>query len=103
MTNDSTRRSKRSGELTSITSLLDRYRERLRPPQASVEKVVVAVIQEEIGISLRPEQVSYTVATKTLVLRVPSVLKTELLTKRQTILSVTKQRLGRHNAPETLL
>ncbi len=97
------RRVKRSGELTSISTLLARYRDRIRPPQASVEQVVITVVAEVTGHTLRSDQVSYTVATRTLAFRVPSILKTELLTHRSTIQRGLKDRLGVSHAPEVLL
>lgn len=96
-------RVKRSGEPTSISALLARYRDRLRPPQASVEGIAIEVVGEVTGYTLRPEQVVYTVATRTLAFRVPSILKTELLTHRTAILAGLEQRLGATHTPETLL
>lgn len=94
---------KQSNEMMSIGSLMARYRERLRPPQASVEKEVVVVIKEVTGYDITVAQVEYTVYSRTVALRVPSILKTELLTHKTAILDNLSKRLGTHHAPEVLL
>lgn len=86
-----------------LGNLLARYKAVLKPPQASVEKECVIVIKDVTGIELLPQQVSYTVSTKTLVLKTPSLLRSELMLHRQAILSELKQRLGEKGAPETII
>lgn len=86
-----------------LGNLIARYKTLLKPPQASVEKESIIVIKEVTGIEIQPHQVSYTVATKTLVLKTPSLLRSELLLHRERILSELKQRLGEKGSPDTLL
>jgi hypothetical protein len=82
-------------KMKQISELFARYKDRIKAPQASVEKECVAVISEVTGLSVTVEQVTYTVSTKTLSLRVPSILKNELRLRQQDILCELKNRLGR--------
>lgn len=86
-----------------LGNLLARYKAILKPPQASVEKECLMVIKEVSGIELLPHQVSYTVSTRTLVLKTPSLLRSELMLHRQAILTELKKRLGEKGSPDTLL
>ncbi|MEN9920283.1 MAG: hypothetical protein RL538_176 [Candidatus Parcubacteria bacterium] len=83
--------------------LLERYKVFLKPPQASVEKECLQVISEVTGIMLRSDQVSYTVATKTLYIKAPSLLRSELLLRRVELLEAFKGRLGGGSAPSSIL
>lgn len=86
-----------------LGNLLARYRAILKPPQASVEKECLVVIKDVTGIELRSHQVSYTVSTRTLVLKTPSLLRSELMLHRQAILLELKKRLGEKGSPDTIL
>ena len=86
-----------------LGNLLARYKSILKPPQASVEKECLAVIKAVTGIELLPHQVSYTVSTRTLVLKTPSLLRSELMLHRGDILQELKGRLGEGSAPHTIL
>ena len=79
------------------------YRSRLKAPQASVEKECVRVVQEVTGFTLTTGQVAYTPATRTISLRVPSVLKTELRFHEKEIMEVLKSRLGTDGCPKVVL
>ena len=68
----------RRGELTKISSLFAKYQATLKPPQASVERVVCVAVNEVVGCTLTPDKVRYTVATKTIYVTAPSVLKQEI-------------------------
>lgn len=86
-----------------IGNLFAKYKQLLKPPQASVEKECIEVIKEITGFTLKPEQVSYTVSNRTLYLQVPSVLKSELKSQYPTILSQLKSRLTAAHSPTTIL
>lgn len=85
-----------------ISDLFDKYKKTLRPPQSSVEKEVVAIIEDVAGFTIKPEQVTYQPNTKTVQLNVPSVLKTEILKQQSRILSELQRCLGKNNAPTRL-
>lgn len=82
-----------------LGDLFERYRTRIKAPQASVEKECLIVIKELTQFDLELSQVEYTVSTRTLSLRVPSVLRTEILLKKPEILERLKSHLGADSCP----
>ena len=86
-----------------LSSILDRYKDRFRPPQASVEKIVQAVIEEVSGFALQPTQIEYTPSTKTIYLKVPSVLKNELRAKQTVITTALQKQLPKEDVPQLYL
>jgi len=85
-----------------IGGLFERYRTTIKAPQGSVESEAILVIKTVTGFTVKKEQLVYTVSTKTLSLNVPSVLKTEVLFKRDQILQQLQKNLGSTNAPQVL-
>ena len=65
-------------QMKRVGDLFEKYRLKIKAPQASVEKACVEVVKEVTGFDIKPDQVTYTVSTETLSLQVPSVLKSEL-------------------------
>lgn len=90
-------------KMKQIGDLFERYRTRIKAPQASVEKVCVEVIKDVTGYTVTIKQVTYTVATRTLSIQVPSVLKTELKFHYATILQTLEKRLGTTTSPKVIL
>ncbi len=82
--------------------LFESYRKRLKPPQATVERECAIAIKEVTTFDISAEAISYTVATKTVSIQVPSVMKSEIFLHKKAILNVLKERLG-SSAPEALL
>jgi hypothetical protein len=92
-----------SENVSQLGNLIERYKKILKPPQASVEKEFIMVAKEVVGIELKPNQVSYTVSTKTIYIKAPSLLRSELLLYKVEILLNLKERLGDQNSPTTIL
>ncbi len=90
-------------KMKQIGDLFERYRIRIKAPQASVEKVCVEVINEVTGYSITVKQVTYTVATRTLSIQVPSILKSELKFHYSIILKTIETRLGVEGSPKVIL
>ena len=86
-----------------LGNLIERYKKILKPPQASVEKVAIDVIKERFGITLQPNQISYTVASKILAIKAPSLIRSELMRQSGEIKAELRNRLGEHNSPTTLI
>jgi len=86
-----------------LGSLFERYQKILVPPQASVEKRVAEIITEITPLTIRADQVTYTIATKTVSLQVPSILKSELTHHKTAVLERLSRELGVQNAPKTIL
>ncbi len=85
-----------------ISDLFERYKNKIKPPQSAVIKEFVEVVKEVLGFDIKPEQCSYTVNTKTLYLKTPSVLKSEIIRQKTTLLKKLKESLGQ-NSPEQII
>ena len=86
-----------------IGDLFEKYRERFKAPQASVEKACIQVIKDITGFDVTIEQITYTVSTRTVSLQVPSILKSELRFHHTEILKKLEEKLGKDTAPKTIL
>ena len=82
-----------------LGDLFERYRKNIKAPQASVEKECLVIINELMQFDLQISQIEYTVSTRKLSLRVPSVLRTEVLLKKTEILEKLKAHLGADSCP----
>lgn len=86
-----------------ISDLFSKYKNTLKAPQKSVEKEVLEVINTTTPHTLTEKQVSYTPNTRTIYLKIPSVLKSEILFHQKEILEKVTTKLGVGNAPKTIL
>jgi hypothetical protein len=80
-----------------LGDLFERYRTKIKAPQASVEKECLVIIKELTQFDLKLSQLEYTVSTRTISLRVPSILRTEILFRKTEILEKLKAHLGADN------
>ena len=94
---------KRRGEIVAIKDLFEKYRKTLQAPQKTVELEGIRVIGELTKITLREDQIEYTVNTRVLFIKAPSLIKQEVKMKNNAILSELKKRLGAKSAPQTIL
>lgn len=92
----------RRGELVKVGSLFEKYAKTLKPPQRSVEKMACEAIQAIVGCVLEDNQVSYTVATRTLYIKAPALLRSEIKLHGSEILAVLRDRLPKE-PPQVLL
>lgn len=97
------RRRNGRGEVVHISSLFDAYKKRLRPPQQSVIRVFIEVVDEVMGYNIPPDKVEYNVRNKVLSVRVPGMLRNELKLREGELLSHLKGRLGEVSAPERIV
>jgi hypothetical protein len=86
-----------------VGDLFEKYRKTLKAPQGSVEKVAIEVVGSVTGFKLKPEQVTYTVATRTLHLKIPGLLKSEIKFHHQAILTIMREKLGEQACPLIIL
>lgn len=86
-----------------LSNVLSLYKDRFKPPQASVEKVFIQVVQEVTGFSLKPNQVNYSVGNKIISLQVSSLIKTELKSKQQAIVERLVEVLPKQDVPKVIL
>ncbi len=82
-----------------LGNLLLRYKKIFKPPQQSVLLEVVVVIKEVLGIEVSTTQFSYTVASRVVYIKTPSIIKTEILKKKEIIKKALAQRLGDQHSP----
>lgn len=90
---DPTRNSEQLG------NLLLRYKKIFKPPQQSVLKEVVVVIKETLGFEVQLHQFEYTVSSRVVYVRTPSILKTEILKNKALIKKALIERLGESHSP----
>jgi len=93
---------KRRGELIKVGSLFDKYKNILQPPQSTIIGEVAEVIDDVCGVNLPKKYIKYSVATKTVLLTAPSILKQEVMRKQAEILIHLRGRLGK-KAPTKIL
>jgi hypothetical protein len=86
-----------------LGNLLERYKRILKPPQATVEKEAIIVIATLTNITLLPHQLSYTVSSRTLIIKAPSIIRSELKIHHPAIVKDLQGRLGAQNAPSTII
>ena len=86
-----------------LGNLLARYKDRFKPPQASVVKECLDVIESVTGIVLEQKHLTYTVSTRTLVVQTSSMIRSELKTHHSAITQTLQKKLGAHNAPKGIL
>ena len=85
-----------------ISDLFERHLKNIKPPQASVEKEFITTCAEVAHITLKPEQCTFTVGTKTIYLTAPSLLKSEIQKNKREILSTLKAKLGTSSPTEII-
>ena len=90
-------------QMKHVGSLFENFQKRFTPPQASVEKRVAEIVCEMTPLTITQEQVSYSVGSKTISLKVPSILKSELQHHKTAILGRLQEEMGVKNAPKVLL
>jgi hypothetical protein len=86
-----------------LGNLLERYKRIIKPPQATVVKEAVLIIEGITTIKLLPHQLSYTVGSRTLFIKAPSIICSELRSHHPTIIKELQSRLGAQNAPTTII
>lgn len=86
-----------------IGELFTTYQARLKPPQASVERVALDCINRTTGISLNLEQVTYNPHTQVVFVQAPAVVKSELSRQKSALKSAFLAALGPDNSPKEIL
>ena len=86
-----------------ISTLFEKYKKRLRPPQGIVISTFCAVVASELGVTLTPTAVRYTVHSRTLYITTSGPQKTEILLRRARILALCRDVLGKLGAPEQIV
>lgn len=90
-------------QMKHVGSLFESFQKRFKPPQASVEKRVAEIICEITPLIITADQVSYSVGSKTITFKLPSILKSELQHHKPAILDRLQAEMGVINAPKVIL
>jgi hypothetical protein len=91
------------GEITKLSTLFEKYKKILKAPQGVVVDCFQEVVSELIKLDIPKEQITYSVHSKTLSVRVSGPLKTEIRMRKKEILTHMKGRLGEQSAPKEIL
>ena len=91
------------GKLTHINDLFSKYRTTLKAPQGAVVAAFVEVVDDLLQVPVEKRLVKYSVHTKIISLHVPGPLKTEILLKKNEILTHLRGRLGAQSAPKNIM
>jgi hypothetical protein len=82
-----------------IGNLFKRYQQKFKPPQKTVIVEAVVVIEEVTGIVVPHNQLSYTPHTRTLYIKTPSIIKSEIFRQKEGIKKALQKRLGESYSP----
>ena len=91
------------GETIKVGTLFEKYKQKLRAPESSVVEAFCEVVEELLQITVKPETVTYTPATRTLALAAAGPLKSEVKLREGEIITHLKGRLGVKNAPQVIV
>ncbi len=88
-----------TGNSEQLGNLLLRYKKIFKPPQESVLIEVARVVSEVVGVSVSSKQFNYTVSSKIVYIKTPSLIKSEIIKKKADIKKALSERLGEGNVP----
>jgi hypothetical protein len=88
---------------TKIGDLFEVYKKRLRAPEGSVTTAVSEVVHDLLGVTLDKKNLTYSPQTKILTIKASGMVKTEIMLRKEEILTHLKGRLGPKSAPSTIL
>lgn len=93
----------RGGGIKKVSSLLEKYTGRLQAPEKTVVRGFCKAVKEILGLDIDEKWVSYTPATRTLGLRIPGTLKTEIQLKKKSLLEHMQTDVGAKNTPNDIV
>jgi len=91
------------GEIKKLSSLFEKYKDKLIPPEATVINTFIEVIFDLYGFKLDKSNVRYNTTTKTLSLSANGLIRTEIKLKETEVLTHLMGRLGKNNAPTRIV
>lgn len=91
------------GELKKLSSLFDKYKERLIAPEASVINSFTEVVKDLLGFDIDKKKVRYSPSNRVLSLVGNGALRSELKLHEKEILTHLAGRLGKKSAPLKIL
>ena len=100
------RRCKKDGrtpEVRHVRDLFAVYKNKLRAPEKSVVVVVIAVIDEVVGIQVPVTQCRYNIRTRTISLHTSGVVKDRIRLHTSEILTILESKLGTQSCPHIIM
>ena len=101
--NQNEKRKQRGQGIVKLSDLFKKYTDILNAPQGTVVSAFIEVIFEVLGVRIEKEDCTYSVSSKTLSLRVPGMIKTEIKLQKKLILQKIAERIGEKSAPKEIL
>lgn len=89
--------------MSSLADLCKRYQNRFQAPQATVEMVAKQKLKELSGFDYKIEYINYVVNTRTLYIKGPSLMRSEIAFYKGQLLSALAEELGKSNAPKIII
>lgn len=86
-----------------LSALFDVYVKRLSAPQRTVVDGFCEAVESVLGVSLDSTHISYTPASRTITLRLPGAIKSEILLQKKVILEAVEKKLGQKNTPRDII
>lgn len=93
----------RTKELTKLSSLFEKYKQKLIAPEGTVINAFLEVVEDLYGFKIKKDQVRYSPSSKLLSVVGKGPLRSEIKLHEAEILSHLKGRLGTGNAPKKIL
>lgn len=94
---------KKDAHLKPISGLFSKYTTTLKPPQKVVVTATIEVVEDLFGVTLKSESLRYNSASRLLNIAATSTLKSEILLKKEEILTHLRGRLGPQGAPKDFI
>jgi len=96
-------KNQRGQGIVRISDLFKKYTDTLKAPQKTVVKTFIAVVKDLFGVMLREDQCTFSVASRTLSVRVSGPLKSEIMLHKKKILELVVVELGEKSAIHEIL
>ncbi|OGG41464.1 hypothetical protein A2837_03065 [Candidatus Kaiserbacteria bacterium RIFCSPHIGHO2_01_FULL_46_22] len=91
------------GELKKLSSLFDKYKERLVAPEGSVIDAFVEVVRDLFEFEVNRDKIRYNPTTKTLSIVGMGILRSEVKKREQEVFDHLRGRLGDKSAPKHII
>ncbi len=86
-----------------VSDLFAKYKKQLHAPEGVVLDACIGVIEDLFSLTLEKNQCSFSPRTKTLTLRIPGPLKSEILLRKKEVLTHIRGRVPGSTYPEEIL
>lgn len=90
-------------KLEQISSLFAIYQKKLRAPQKTVVNECIDVIDDIFAVRIKVSECAYIPQTKTMHIHIRGPFKSEVMLRKEEILTHLKGRLGEKSAPNCIL